>query len=92
MLLFLSPQTVTYPLDVIRRRMQVDVRSASGQWQSGHSMLGAARTVMREQGSWLGLFRGLSINYIKVAPSTAVGFTVYDALKSYLNVQGGSVV
>lgn len=28
-----------------------------------------------------GLFRGVSINYIKAVPSTAIGFTVYDQLK-----------
>eukprot|EP00775_Hariotina_reticulata_P008737 gene8737-8917_t len=33
-----------------------------------------------------GLFRGLSINYMKVVPSTAIGFSVYDALKAYLGL------
>lgn len=33
-----------------------------------------------------GLFAGLSINYLKVVPSTAVGFTVYDAMKAYLGL------
>lgn len=39
-----------------------------------------------QQGGWIGLFRGLSINYVKVVPSTAIGFTLYDALKSYLDL------
>ena len=30
------------------------------------------------------LFRGLSLNYIKVVPSTAIGFAIYDMLKQYL--------
>jgi solute carrier family 25 protein 16 len=33
-----------------------------------------------------GMFRGLSINYLKVVPSTAIGFTVYDYLKAYLGL------
>ena len=37
-------------------------------WQQGHRAL----------------FRGLSLNYIKVVPSTAIGFAIYDALKQYL--------
>lgn len=37
-------------------------------------------------GGWYSLFRGLSINYMKVVPSTAIGFTLYDALKSYLDL------
>jgi len=32
--------------------------------------------------------RGVSLNYIKAMPSTAIGFTVYDVLKTYLGVQG----
>jgi solute carrier family 25 protein 16 len=33
-----------------------------------------------------GMFRGLSINYLKVVPSTAIGFTVYDYMKAYLGL------
>lgn len=32
------------------------------------------------------LFAGLSINYLKVVPSTAIGFTMYDAAKHYLGL------
>lgn len=32
------------------------------------------------------LFAGISINFLKVVPSTAVGFALYDALKSYLGL------
>ncbi|THG02635.1 hypothetical protein TEA_020746 [Camellia sinensis var. sinensis] len=55
-------QTFTYPLDVVRRQMQVE-----------HSVQGGARykstleglsTIVRNQG-WTQLFAGLSINYIK---------------------------
>ena len=41
--------------------------------------------VAREQG-WRALFAGLSINYLKVVPSTAIGFTAYDALKQFLDL------
>lgn len=37
-----------------------------------------------QQGGRKALFRGLSLNYIKVVPSTAIGFTIYDAMKQYL--------
>lgn len=43
--------------------------------------------IVREQGI-KGLFRGLSINYMKVVPSTAIGFTVYDSLKSFMELKG----
>ena len=32
------------------------------------------------------LFKGLSLNYVKVVPATAIGFTVYDSMKFYLNI------
>lgn len=41
---------------------------------------GIFRSILREQGP-MGLFRGVSINYIKAVPSTAIGFTIYDQLK-----------
>lgn len=41
--------------------------------------------VAREQGM-RALFAGLSINYLKVVPSTAIGFTAYDALKQFLDL------
>ncbi|QHN77714.1 mitochondrial carrier protein CoAc2 isoform X2 [Arachis hypogaea] len=41
--------------------------------------------IARNQG-WKQLFSGLSINYIKVVSSVAIGFTVYDTMKSYLRV------
>ncbi len=38
------------------------------------------------QGGFRALFAGLSINYMKVVPSTAIGFTVYDSAKQYLGL------
>ena len=42
--------------------------------------LSILRGILREEGV-RGLFRGVSLNYIKAMPSTAIGFTVYDQLK-----------
>ena len=46
------------------------------------------RRVAAEGGLARGLYRGLSLNFVKVVPSTAVGFAVYDWLKGYLDLQG----
>ena len=43
------------------------------------------RVIAAQQGT-KALFAGLSLNYLKVVPSTAIGFTIYDALKSYLDL------
>ena len=43
------------------------------------------RMIAQQQGL-RALFAGLSLNYLKVVPSTAIGFTVYDSLKQYLGL------
>ncbi|XP_068336482.1 mitochondrial carrier protein CoAc2 [Pyrus communis] len=77
-------QTFTYPLDVVRRQMQVQRIMVS----SSPEMKGTMETLVmiaQKQG-WKQLFSGLSINYLKVVPSVAIGFTVYDIMKSCLRV------
>lgn len=76
-------QTFTYPLDVVRRQMQVENLQAS-EVRYRNTLDGLAG-IMRNQG-WRQLFAGLSINYIKVVPSVAIGFTAYDVMKSWLNI------
>jgi len=49
------------------------------------STLQGLRLIVAQQGA-RALFAGLSLNYMKVVPSTAIGFTVYDALKHYLGL------
>lgn len=81
----LVAQTVTYPMDIVRRRMQVE---ALGEGQAARhlSMAAHARAIVHEYGA-RGLFRGLLINYLKVVPSTAVGFTMYDLAKQALHLE-----
>ncbi|XP_020249119.1 mitochondrial substrate carrier family protein B isoform X2 [Asparagus officinalis] len=77
-------QTMTYPLDVVRRQMQVQALSTSNQ-DVAKGTLESIVMIVRNQG-WRQLFSGLSINYLKVVPSVAIGFTVYDTMKSILKV------
>lgn len=91
----LVAQTVTYPLDVVRRRMQVQGLKLSPAQQQAtvrahqqtvlQSTWHGLVTIGRQQGT-KALFAGLSINYMKVLPSSAIGFTLYDTLKSYLDL------
>ncbi|KAL8844758.1 MAG: hypothetical protein Q9176_000858 [Flavoplaca citrina] len=78
----LVSQTASYPLEVIRRRMQV-----GGAVGDGHR-LGMAETagkVWKERG-WRGFFVGLGIGYFKVVPMAAVSFYVYERGKVILGV------
>lgn len=91
----LVAQTLTYPLDVVRRRMQVqgiklppaqrDVKQPAQSQAVLRSTWHGLVTITQTQG-FRALFAGLSINYMKVIPSTAIGFTLYDSLKSYLDL------
>ncbi|KAE8143093.1 mitochondrial carrier domain-containing protein [Aspergillus pseudotamarii] len=73
-------QTVAYPIDILRRRMQVGsvVGSSSGISET-------ARRVMREKGV-RGFYVGLTIGYVKMAPMVAMSFYVYDRMKRLLGL------
>lgn len=77
-------QTFTYPLDVVRRQMQVQRLLASNSAQKKGTI--ETLVMIAQSQGWKQLFSGLSINYMKVVPSVAIGFTVYDLMKSYLRV------
>ncbi|EME40742.1 hypothetical protein DOTSEDRAFT_74320 [Dothistroma septosporum NZE10] len=70
-------QTVSYPLEVIRRRMQV-----GGVVGDGHrlTMIEVAQSITREKG-FRGFFTGLGIGYVKVVPMAATSFYVYERMK-----------
>ncbi|XP_050219651.1 mitochondrial carrier protein CoAc1 [Mercurialis annua] len=79
-------QTFTYPLDVVRRQMQVENLQPSVQGHSRYrNTWDGLSTIVRNQG-WRQLFAGLSINYIKIVPSVAIGFTAYDTMKIWLRI------
>jgi solute carrier family 25 protein 16 len=78
----LVSQTASYPLEVIRRRMQV-----GGAVGDGHRMrVGeTARLIMRERGL-RGFFVGLTIGYAKVVPMVAASFYTYERLKMWFGI------
>ncbi|KAL2158996.1 hypothetical protein VTH06DRAFT_3027 [Thermothelomyces fergusii] len=75
-------QTASYPLEVIRRRMQV-----GGAVGDGHRLrIGeTARLIMRERGV-RGFFVGLTIGYAKVVPMAAAAFYTYERLKMVFGI------
>ncbi|KAK6147755.1 hypothetical protein DH2020_018667 [Rehmannia glutinosa] len=77
-------QTFTYPLDVVRRQMQVQ-RLVTSDISATRGTMETLVVIFQTQG-WKHLFSGLSINYLKVVPSVAIGFTVYDVVKAFLQV------
>jgi len=78
----MTSQTASYPLEVIRRRMQVG--GARGELR----FPGIGETAMRiwrENGA-RGFFVGLTIGYVKVIPMVATSFFVYERCKMFLGI------
>jgi len=74
-------QTITYPFDVLRRKMQVTGMNALGYKYNG--ALDALQSIVRTEGV-KGLYRGLWPNLLKVAPSIATSFFTYELVKESL--------
>lgn len=71
--------TVCYPLDTIRRRMQM-------KGQIYRNQADAFGTIWRAEGL-AGFYRGWAANTIKVVPQNAIRFVSYEVMKSLLGVQ-----
>ncbi|RFU74485.1 mitochondrial carrier leu5 [Trichoderma arundinaceum] len=75
-------QTFSYPLEVIRRRMQVGGAVGDGRrLRVGET----AAMILRERGI-RGFFVGLTIGYVKVIPLAAVSFYTYERMKLILGI------
>lgn len=96
-------QCVTYPLDIVRKRLQAlhssdNMTSAergflrAGAGRGGKLMNFSIRRailfVLRTEGI-RGLYRGVQINFIKTAPALAVSVTSYDMIRKALGVPSG---
>jgi len=75
-------QTLTYPFDVLRRKMQV-TGMRDGDVKHYNSALDAMRQILRTEGI-AGMYRGLWPNLLKVAPSIATSFFTYELAKEFL--------
>ena len=70
--------TVCYPLDTIRRRMQMKGKTYNG-------MGDAIVTIARKEG-YRGFFKGWTANTLKVVPQNSIRFVSYEVIKSLLGV------
>ena len=48
--------------------------------------------IYREDGVMRGLFRGLSINYMRAVPQVAISFCAYEKLKQAFNLETGMTI
>ena len=81
-------QTVAYPLDVCRRRMQLSFMSEETKKYS-QGVVQALVMVYKEHGIVRGLFRGMTANYIRTAPMISINFAIYELMKQTLGLKTG---
>lgn len=75
-------QTMSYPLDIVRRRMQT--AGVTGRANHYTSILGTARLIVQEEGIIQGLYKGLSMNWIKGPIAVGVSFMTFDLTQRWL--------
>ena len=86
-------QTVAYPFDTVRRRMQVSgwagaqtLHAEGGHAVAYKGMIDCFVRTSREEGVGA-LFKGLVPNYVKVVPSIAIAFVTYEQVKDFLGAE-----
>ncbi|XP_012249514.1 graves disease carrier protein homolog isoform X1 [Bombus impatiens] len=81
-------QSFSYPLDVTRRRMQLGMMDHNTH-KCNSSMSQTIKTIYEENGIARGLYRGMSINYLRAIPMVSVSFTTYEIMKQILHLDTG---
>ncbi|KAK9453774.1 mitochondrial carrier domain-containing protein [Dipodascopsis uninucleata] len=79
-------QTASYPLEVIRRRMQVGGIKSIGTEAAGNSSIAKTARIIYGERGLRGFFVGLTIGYIKVIPMVSCSFFVYERMKIILGI------
>ncbi|CAL2274279.1 unnamed protein product [Prunus armeniaca] len=79
----IASSTATFPLDVVRRRMQLE--GAGGRARIYNTgLVGTFKHIIRTEGL-RGLYRGILPEYYKVVPSVGIVFMTYETLKMLLS-------
>ncbi|XP_068167499.1 calcium-binding mitochondrial carrier protein SCaMC-2-A [Antennarius striatus] len=75
-------QLASYPLALIRTRMQAQAATGSNKQVT---MTGLFKQIWQKEGP-TGLYRGLAPNFLKVIPAVSISYVVYEHMKTQLGV------
>ncbi|EDW39153.1 GL13935 [Drosophila persimilis] len=76
-------QTASYPLDIVRRRMQT-MRVNEANNERCPTILETLVKIYREEGIKNGFYKGLSMNWLKGPIAVGISFSTYDLIKAWL--------
>ncbi|XP_067210708.1 mitochondrial adenyl nucleotide antiporter SLC25A23 isoform X1 [Linepithema humile] len=74
-------QVCSYPLALVRTRLQAEIAPD----RSLNTMLGVFKDILNREGI-RGLYRGLTPNFLKVAPAVSISYVVYEHFRQALGV------
>ncbi|GAB6031990.1 hypothetical protein CHUAL_010367 [Chamberlinius hualienensis] len=73
-------QSASYPLDIVRRRMQ----TASDTGNKYDTIMKTIAKIVREEGVIGGLYKGLSLNWVKGPICVGISFLTFDTFQQFL--------
>ncbi|CAG0895247.1 unnamed protein product [Darwinula stevensoni] len=76
----LMGQSASYPLDIVRRRIQTQVITKGNY----HTIVGTLAEVYRTEGIIHGWYKGLTMNWIKGPIAVGISFSVFDTMQAFL--------
>lgn len=79
----LTAQSITYPGDTIRKRMQTN--GAGGAARHYTTTLDCCKVILKKEGI-RGFYNGLLTNAIRAVPGASIQFAVYEQMKTLLGV------
>jgi solute carrier family 25 phosphate transporter 23/24/25/41 len=76
-------QLASYPLQLVRTRLQANV-TIDGEGCA--TMSGTFRAILTSDG-FVGLYRGIAANFLKVAPAVSLSYVVYEKTRGMLGAK-----
>lgn len=79
-------QTITYPLDVVRRHMQLATMLTDSAVRQKMGIYDTFMYVLKNYGIIGGLYRGITLNYIRAVPMVSTSFCFYELSKKFFGL------
>lgn len=85
-------QTITYPLDVVRRHMQLVTMFKDAEVRQKMGIYDTLLFVYNRYGVVRGLYRGITLNYLRAIPMVSTSFCFYELSKKFFGLNTGELI